>query len=105
MWHPFVSPVVDQGDPNEVGPDEWNARHVERCFFNAALVAGRKSFLFVNLPWPFNVNESDTNYSITISSNTDEIMHWETKATTGFDVVSSNSASTALVDVKIARHS
>jgi hypothetical protein len=25
--HTFVSPVADDGDPNEVGPNEWNAAH------------------------------------------------------------------------------
>jgi hypothetical protein len=25
--HTFVSPVADTGNPNEVGPDEWNAAH------------------------------------------------------------------------------
>lgn len=27
ITHTFVSPVVDAGDPNKVGPDEWNATH------------------------------------------------------------------------------
>lgn len=27
VTHTFVSPVADLGDPNEVGPDEWNAAH------------------------------------------------------------------------------
>jgi hypothetical protein len=27
VTHTFVSPVVDDSDPNEVGPDEWNATH------------------------------------------------------------------------------
>jgi hypothetical protein len=27
VTHTFVSPVADDGDPNEVGPDEWNATH------------------------------------------------------------------------------
>jgi hypothetical protein len=27
ITHPFVSPVVDEGNPNEVGPNEWNAAH------------------------------------------------------------------------------
>jgi hypothetical protein len=27
ITHTFVSPVVDQLDPDEVGPDEWNAAH------------------------------------------------------------------------------
>ena len=27
ITHPFVSAVVDAGDPDEVGPDEWNAVH------------------------------------------------------------------------------
>lgn len=25
--HAYTSPVADNGDPNEVGPDEWNANH------------------------------------------------------------------------------
>lgn len=28
VTHLFVSPVADQGDPNALGPDEWNADHV-----------------------------------------------------------------------------
>lgn len=27
VTHTFVSPVADAGDPNEVGPNEWNAAH------------------------------------------------------------------------------
>ena len=27
VTHTFVSPVVDDSDPNEVGPNEWNAAH------------------------------------------------------------------------------
>jgi hypothetical protein len=27
VTHTFVSPVADDSDPNEVGPDEWNATH------------------------------------------------------------------------------
>lgn len=27
VTHTFVSPVADAGNPNEVGPDEWNATH------------------------------------------------------------------------------
>lgn len=27
VTHTFVSPVADDSDPNEVGPDEWNAAH------------------------------------------------------------------------------
>lgn len=27
VTHSFVSPVVDQSNPDEVGPDEWNAAH------------------------------------------------------------------------------
>jgi hypothetical protein len=27
VTHTFVSPVADAGDPDEVGPDEWNAAH------------------------------------------------------------------------------
>lgn len=27
VTHTFVDPVVDQHDPNKVGPDEWNAAH------------------------------------------------------------------------------
>jgi len=27
VTHTFVSPVTDAGDPNEVGPNEWNAAH------------------------------------------------------------------------------
>lgn len=27
VTHQFVSPVADEGDPNEVGPNEWNAEH------------------------------------------------------------------------------
>lgn len=27
ITHPFVSPVADAGDPDEVGPNEWNAAH------------------------------------------------------------------------------
>lgn len=27
ITHPFVSAVADDADPNEVGPDEWNAGH------------------------------------------------------------------------------
>lgn len=27
VTHPFVSPVVDAGNANEVGPNEWNASH------------------------------------------------------------------------------
>jgi hypothetical protein len=27
VTHTFVSPVADDGDPNEVGPNEWNAAH------------------------------------------------------------------------------
>jgi hypothetical protein len=27
VTHTFVSPVADESDPNEVGPDEWNAAH------------------------------------------------------------------------------
>lgn len=103
MWHTFVSPIADTGDPNEVGPDEWNDRHVERCFFNVSLVLGRVSLTFGSLPSPFNGNEPDTSYAITICGNADEVFHWENKAASGFDVVSSNPASTALVDVKISR--
>src|SRR4051812_13781785 len=27
VTHPFVSPVPDDLDPDDVGPDEWNAAH------------------------------------------------------------------------------
>jgi Pgp3 C-terminal domain len=27
VTHAFVSPVTDAGNPNEVGPNEWNANH------------------------------------------------------------------------------
>ncbi len=27
LKHTFVSPVTDLGNPNEVGPDEWNDNH------------------------------------------------------------------------------
>lgn len=105
MYHKFRSPILDNADPNELGPDEWNDRHAERCFTNQQLVLGRVSILFSSIPGgiPFNANETNTDYAITISGNADEVFHWENKATTGFDVVSSNPSSTALVDVKISR--
>ena len=28
LKHTFVSPIADQGNPNELGPDEWNADHL-----------------------------------------------------------------------------
>lgn len=28
LKHSFVSPVLDEVNPNEVGPDEWNAEHL-----------------------------------------------------------------------------
>jgi hypothetical protein len=48
ITHTFVSPVVDEVDPNEVGPDEWNAAHtltglgtgVETALGNAVDTAG-----------------------------------------------------------------
>ena len=27
VYHSFVSPVVDAGNPNEVSPNDWNAAH------------------------------------------------------------------------------
>lgn len=105
MWHPFRSAIADRGDPNEVGPSEWNDRHKERCGFNVALVAGRTTILFSSIPGgaPFNANEPDTSYAIHPSTNVDEVLHWENKATTGFDIVSSNPFSTALVDWRVSR--
>jgi hypothetical protein len=110
MWHIFRSPVADRGDPNELGPDEWNNRHAERCFPNVVLVAGSKALLFSSLPDLFgdgvyNANEPNTDYAINITGNVDENFFWSNKAMTGFTVNSSNSASTATVDVRISRRS
>lgn len=104
MWHPFRSPIADKGDPNEVGPDEWNARHKERSG-SVTLVAGSGSVVFSSLSGgsPFNSAEADTSYQILLTGNADEVFHWESKATTGFTVKSSNPFSTATVDWKVAR--
>jgi hypothetical protein len=48
ITHTFFNPVVDEGDPNEVGPNEWNAAHtlggfgagVETALGNAVDAAG-----------------------------------------------------------------
>ena len=37
--HTFVSPVVDQGNPDEVGPDEWNDEHTVTGLGTAAEAA------------------------------------------------------------------
>lgn len=36
VTHTFVSPVADNADPNEVGPDEWNAAHTVTGLGSAA---------------------------------------------------------------------
>lgn len=67
---------------------------------NVALVAG---VLVVNFVALGLTNEPDTNYTIKPSCNADEVIHWESKATTGFTLRSSNDLSTALVDWEIKR--
>lgn len=93
--HRFVSPVADLGDPNEVGPDEWNASHAEVCG-SAVLVAGTATVTF-------GTAEADAAYKISLAGNVDEVFHWESKLAAGFTIVSSNGASTATVDWRIAR--
>jgi hypothetical protein len=39
VTHTFVSPVADDADPNEVGPDEWNAAHTVTGLGTAAELA------------------------------------------------------------------
>ena len=100
--HKFRSPITDLGDPNELGPDEWNDKHVDRCG-SAVLVAGTKAVLFAALTSPFNLDEPNTSYSISLSGNADENFYWSAKAMTGFTIHSSNGASTATVDWKVSR--
>lgn len=93
--HRFTSPIADAGDPNEVGPNEWNDTHAEVCG-SVTLSTGAATVVFAT-------PEANTSYYVSLAGNADEVFRWANKTVNGFDIVSSNGASTATVDWKIAR--
>lgn len=46
----------------------------------------------------FGASIAGAAYRIALASNTDEVVHWESKASTGFTIRSSDSTSTSTVD-------
>lgn len=63
---------------------------------SVVLVAGTKSVVF-------GTAIAGAAYRIALSPNSDEVVHWANKLSTGFDIVSSDGGSVATVDYIITR--
>ena len=88
--HRFQSAIADAGDPNELGPDEWNDTHSQKCG-NTLLASGVKAITFAGAGFS---DEPDAAYVVVLTPTADEVLRVDWPLlTTGFTVRSSDGGS------------
>lgn len=74
ITHPFHSPIVDENNPGEVGPDEWNAEHSISGTLDAGDVSGAGAL----------TKADDTNVTLTLGGTPTGALLKATSITVGW---------------------